>query len=300
LKFLTVVALLGGGGAALYTTRDSEVVQRVLGHREDHRLDHAALTPRFEFASARVRITIGSYFNNAGTPVDLTTVRTVTIDRRSSSASADVQIERTATQVEPGVSAIPFDAINAHYTEIMTKDDVYESPTDTGAPWTRSTNPPYYYNTEIDPHYIPMIDDVMGFELRDQHASTPAAPAAGSLRSSLVGAARPQVGDGTPPSAVTKSLTYGLTLESFRRAVPMLAGRADLQGAPETPVQLTLGFDDVGLLRFADVRLVADISSTLAIEMGDRANVAYHYTMSVDEISGDPVKIDVPTNVVDA
>jgi hypothetical protein len=210
-----------------------------------------------------------------------------------------VAIERTATEVQPGVSAIPFDALNASYTEIVTKDAIHESPLDPATPWTRIPNPPYYYGTEIDPHYIPMIDDVLGFELRDLRSTSPAVAAPSNLRSSLVGGSRPQVGGPDAPSAVTKTFAYAMSLETLRRAAPIIADRADFLGPPETPVSLTLGFDDVGLLRFADVGLVGTGSSTLAVQLGDRANVAYHYTFAVDEISGEPVKIDIPSNVVD-
>ena len=35
-------------------------------------------------------------------------------------------------------------------------------------------------------------------------------------------------------------------------------------------------------------------------DFGDKRFAIYHYTLEVNEISGDPVSIDVPTDVVDA
>ena len=43
----------------------------MLGNREDLRLEHTALTPRFGFASASVRVTVGEMYNYDGSTVDL-------------------------------------------------------------------------------------------------------------------------------------------------------------------------------------------------------------------------------------
>ena len=88
-----------------------------------HRADAA-----FAFAAARLRITIGSIYNDQGSTIDLTTTRDVSLDRESATVSSDISIERTAAEVSPGVSAIPFHALNAQYSVILTKLYRFESP----------------------------------------------------------------------------------------------------------------------------------------------------------------------------
>jgi hypothetical protein len=289
MAFIVIVALLILG---VRTGGKTEIGQRVMGHREDHRLSQTALTPRFAFASAHLRVTIGSMFNSQGTPVDLTTTREVTLDHQTSRASTDVSIERTATEVSPGVTAIPFDAINAKYSVVLTKQYRYISPTDGGTSWSRSAVEPYYYGTELDDHYIPMIDDIMGFELRELPAHVaPASPVAGFRR--------PAVDAPTMPPDATNSYSYDLDMETYRRVAPILAGRTVVDAAPDTAVTLTVAFDDVGLLRFVDVAIPNTVATTLAQQRGDGHSGVYHYTLEVIEISGEPIKIDVPTDVVD-
>jgi len=295
LKFLAFVAVVVGMIFGIKTGSHTEVGQRVLGHREDRRTAANTLTPRFAFASAQVRITRMSIFNPDGTTVDVTSTRNVSIDRQSSSAASDVSIDRTATEIAPGVDAIPYDSLNTKWNEVLTKDFYYESDVD-GHPWVRSPNPPYYYATEIDDHYIPMIDDIVGFELRDLPPKPEAAatPAAG-LKSSV---ARPSVDSATTPADLTTT-TYEMDMETFRRAVPILDRRTMIDAPPDTTVTLTIGFDDVGLLRYADVSIPSTVATELAQALGAQHSALYHYTFEVTEISGEPVKIDVPTDYVD-
>ncbi len=296
LKFLAVVGVIVAVIVTVSTTHNSEFVQRVLGNREDRRVERTAITPRFGFASARLHVTLAEIYNSeAGGPVDLTTTRDVSIDRESLTAKSDVKVERTATEVAPGVNAIPFDALNASFTEILTTNNRYESPTDPGQPWTWYPIGPYYYGTEIDAHYIPMVDDIMGFELRDLPSKPMVIEPASGFRSTVRRVTGP-----TPPSAVTTSYTYEIDLDTYRRAVPILASRSDLRGPGSTPVTLTIGFDDVGLLRFADIEMASAVATTVAQQLGTKHSAIYHYTLTVDDISGDPISIDVPTNVVDA
>ena len=297
LKFLAFVVAIAALIITVSMTHNSAFVQRVLGHREDRRVEHLALTPRFGFASARLHITVAEIYNSeAGGPVDLTSTRDVSIDRESLTAKSEVKIDRTATEVAPGVSAIPYDALNASFTEILTRNNRYESPTDPGQPWTWYPIGPYYYGTEIDAHYIPMIDDIMGFELRDLPSKPMTIEPASGFKSTV----RRRVNGPTPPSAVTTSYTYELDLDTYRRAVPILAGRTNLLGPGNTPVTLTIGFDDVGLLRFADVDMGSAVATTVAQQLGTKHDAVYRYTLTVDDISGDAISIDVPTNVVDA
>ena len=71
-----------------------------------------------------------------------------------------------------------------------------------------------------------------------------------------------------------------------------------ISGPANTPVTLTLGFDDVGLLRFADVEIASSVASTLVQQFGTAHFAAYHYTMSVNVISGEQLTIDVPKNIM--
>ncbi len=308
MKFLAVLFVIVASIVVVSNTRDTEFMQRVTGNREDRRVERTAVTPRFGFASATLQIAVGEFYNNAGDPVDLTTTKHVSIDRESSEAKADVKLERTSTEVAPGVNAVPFDAINASFTEILTKTIRYDSQKEPGKPWITHPVEPYYYGTTIDEHFIPMIDDIMGFELRGLPskpiATEPASGVSSGLKSSLLSSpnvgVRPAVAGPTPPSAVTSSYTYQMDLATYRRAVPILAGRTGIYGPPQTPVTLTLGFDDVGLLRYVDVGMASSVASTLAQQLGPDHSAIYHYTMSVDVISGDPISIDIPTDVVDA
>ena len=308
LKFLAVLFVVGAMIVVVSTTRDTELMQRVTGNREDRRVERTTVTPRFEFASATLQISVGEFYNNAGDPVDLTTTKDVSIDRQSSRAKADVKLERTSTEVAPGVNAVPFDAINATFTEILTKTTRYDSQKDPGQPWVTHPVGRYYYGTAIDEHFIPMIDDIMGFELRGLPSKPMATePTSGfkagfksSLMSSVNPSARPAVAGPTPPSAITKSYTYQMDLATYRRAVPILAGRTGIYGPPQTPVTLTLGFDAVGLLRYVDIAMAGSVASALAQQFGPDHRANYRYTMSVNVISGDPISIEIPTDVVDA
>ena len=296
LKFLAFLFAIATLIVVTSTVHDTELVQRVIGNREHLRLERTALTPRFGFASATMRVTIGEIYNNSsGEPIDFTMTTDVSIDRQSSMAQSDIKIERTATEVAPGVSALPYDAINATFTQILTKDYRYESPDEAGQPWTSYPVEQNSYGTEIDEHFIPMVDDIMGFELRD----LPSTPMAAEPQSGFRSTVRRRVAGPTPPSAVTTSYTYELDLVTYRRAVPILATRTAIAGPPDTPVRLTIGFDDVGLLRFADVSIDTSVAATLAQQLGPQHEAIYRYTMQVDEISGEPVAIEVPTNVTE-
>ncbi len=308
LKFMAVFFVIVAAIVGVSTTRDTEFMQRLTGNRQDRRVEHTTVTPRFEFASAKLQISVGEFYNNAGDPVDLTTTKDESIDRQSNRAKIDVKLERTSTEVAPGVNAVPYDAINTSFTEIFTKTKRYDSQKDPGKPWITHPVGPYYYDTAIDEHFIPMIDDIMGFELRGlpskPMATEPTSGLKAGFKSSLMSSpnadARPAVAGPTPPSAVTKSYVYQMDLATYRRAVPILAVRTGLAGPPETPVTLTLGFDDVGLLRYVDIGMASSVASTLAQQFGPDHSANYHYTMSVNVISGDPISIDIPTDVIDA
>ena len=155
---------------------------------------------------------------------------------------------------------------------------------------------PYYYTTEIDPHYIPMIDDIMGFELQD----LPTKAVADEAVSGFAAMKRPMVNTPKVPSAVTKSYSYDMDMTTYRRALPILATRTRLTAPPDAMVHVTIGFDDVGLMRFADISIADSVAKTRAQTMGDGGEANYHYTLVVSDISGEPLDIDVPANVVDA
>ncbi|MDP9463634.1 MAG: hypothetical protein M3P52_03340 [Actinomycetota bacterium] len=296
LKFLAFLFVVGALITSGVMTSKTEFGQRVLGQRQDRRLERTAVPPRFAYAAATLRITIGTIYNNDGTPVDLTETRDVSIDRESATTSSKVNIERTSTEVEPGVSSIPFDALNFDFTEVLTKGFRYESDQDPAYPWTRTPVEPYYYGSELDDHYIPMVQDVMGFELRDLSAQPAVAKPESGLRATL----RPAVTGPTPPPAVTESYTFETDLGTLRRAAPILFERTAMNVSLDSQVTVTIGFDDVGLLRFADISVASSLATTLAQQLGAERSAVYHYSLEVTEISGEPIDIDVPTNVVDA
>ena len=150
------------------------------------------------------------------------------------------------------------DDVSDSYTDILTKDYQYESAIEAGQPWTRYKADPWYYGTAIDPHFIPMIDDVMGFELRD----TPSKPLTVEAKSGLKSSARRAVNSPSASSSVTRTYSYEMDMNTFRRAIPIVANRTDIEINPQTPVTVTIGFDDVGLLRFADVE-ISSVTATL-------------------------------------
>ncbi len=292
LKFMAFVMVVVMLIVGIRTVGKTELGQRLAGNREDRRLERTMLTPRFAFASAKLRITVGEIINSKGTTVDLTTTTDEALDRESATVSSDISIERTATEVSPGVSAIPFDALNAKYSQVLTKLYRFESPKDGGTSWTRSVVAPYYYGTELDDHFIPMIDDIMGFELRELPSHVAPTSAASGFK-------RPAVGTPTLPPDATNSYSYDLDMETYRRVAPILASRTLIDAPPDTAVTLTLGFDDVGLLRFADVAVPSSVATTLAEQLGAGYTEVYHYTLEVTEISGEPITIPLPQDVVD-
>ena len=190
------------------------------------------MTPRFTFAAARVKVTVGAiYTNRDGTTVDLTTTKDISIDRRSSSASEEIDISPTPSQVSPGVDATPMDGVSDSYTDILTKDYEYESAIEAGQPWTRYTSDTSHYGTPIDPHYIPMIDDVMGFELRD----TPSKSVAAEPKSGLKSSTRRAVDSPSPSSSVTRTYSYEMDMNTFRRAIPIIANRTTSRSTRKRP-----------------------------------------------------------------
>ena len=297
LKFLLFLAIIATLVTTIKIGAGTEAGQRIFGNREDRRVERTTLTPRFAYAAATVQVTIaGIYANDDGTTVDLTSIKKVSIDRQSGTASKEVDVSRSPSQVSPGVDAIPIGDIGDSYTDILTKDYRYESAIDAGQPWTRYTAEPSTYRTELDPHYIPMIDDIMGFELRDLPPRPLTVDATSGPQSSL----RLAVNSPSATSSVTRMFSYDMDINTFRRAIPILASRADIEISPETPVAVTIGFDDAGLLRFADVEISNATATQAATGLGAQRRIVYHYTFDVTDISGEAIAIDVPTDFVDA
>ena len=296
LKFLLFLAIVATFIVTIKIGVGTEAGQRIVGNREERRVEHTTVTPRFAYAAATVHVTVAAiYTNHDGTTVDLTSTRKISIDRQSSTASKEIVVALTPSQISPGVDAIPMDNVTDSYTEILTKDYRYETAIDAGQPWDRYKAEPAYYGTEIDPHYIPMIDDIMGFELRD----LPVKPLTVEPKAGFKSYAR-RVNSPSDSSSVTRTYSYDMTMSTFRRAIPILASRTDIVVAADTPVTLTIGFDDVGLLRFADVEISSATATAVAQALGPRRRVVYHYTLDVTDISGEPIAIDIPKNFVDA
>lgn len=297
LKFMAFVVVVVMLIVGISKGAKTEVGQRITGHRQDRRVENTRLTPRFGFASAKVRIAVGSIYNVNGAVMDLTETSDVSIDRRSARASTERAMSPTATEVAPGVTAIPYGTFEESRSEVLTRDYKYVSADEAGRPWTRSIVQPYYYGTATDDHYIPMIDDLMGFELR-QTPSKPITvePVAGLKRDSLT---RPAVNSPTALSDVAKTYSYEFDFSTYRRVLPILAGRTNFDAPPETVVTVTIGFDAVGLLRFADVSIPTTTATTLAQALGNYQFADYHYTFEVTEISGEAITIDLPTDFVD-
>jgi hypothetical protein len=296
LKFVAFVVAVAAMVGSVSAGRTTEVGQRIQGNREDRRLENTTPTPRFSYAAATLRISVGSIFNNDATMIDLTTTSDVSIDRQSETATSDIGVKPTATEIAPGVDALPYDNFRESWTEVLTRSYRFVSPDLDGDPWTRYEVEPYYYATEIDSHYIPMIDDIMGFELRD----LPTKAVADEVASGFTAMKRPMVNPPKVPSAVTRSYSYDMDMTTYRRALPILATRTRLTAPPEAIVHVTIGFDDVGLMRFADISIADSVANVRAQTMGDGAEASYHYTLVVSDILGEPLDIDVPANVVDA
>jgi hypothetical protein len=296
LKFMLFLAIVATLIVTIKFAVGTEAGQRIVGHREEHRVEHTTLTPRFAFAAATVHVTVAAIYTNPdGTTVDLTSTKKISIDRASSTASKEVEVALTPSQISPGVDAIPMDNVTDSYTEILTKDYRYDTAADAGQPWDRYKAEPEFYGTEIDPYYIPMIDDIMGFQLRD----LPAKPLTVEPKAGFKPSAR-RVNGPSDSSSVTRTYSYDMTMSTFLRAIPILANRTDIVVGSDTPVKVTIGFDDAGLLRFADVEISSATATTTAQQLGPRRRVVYHYTLDVTNISGEPVAIDIPTNFVDA
>lgn len=292
LKFLAFLVVVGALIAGFSVGSKTEAGQRILGKREDRRLVNTQLTPRFAYAAAKLRVTVGSIYNNDGTMLDLTSTKDIALDRQSSTASRTVHITETGTEVSPGVTATPVNGVDAVYTDILTKDYRYESPQTDGEPWTRYVMQPYFYGTELDQHFIPMIDDIMGFELRSLPSKEVAAAAP-------AGFTRPRVNTPVAPSNSTKVYRYDLDMDTYRRVAPILAKRTRITAPPEAPVTLTIGFDDAGLLRFLDVSVDSSVATTFAQALGAGQAADYHYTFEVKTISGEPIDIGIPSPIVD-
>lgn len=294
LKFLAFVVLVGIAITVIVVGSKSEFGQRITGNREDRRLERTSLTPRFGYAAAELRITTGAIFNVEGSMVDATTTVEVSIDRQSQRASKEVTLARTSAEVAPGLEALPFGGFTAARSEIVTNDYRYVSEAE-DQPWTRHKVEPFYYGTALDPHYIPMIDDLMGFELRTMPSKARTVEPVAGFKPMT----RPAVDTPSTQSEVTTTYSYEMDMNTFRRTLPILAGRSELRAPTDAPVTVTIGFDDVGLLRFADIAIADSIAKTLAQELGPFSSATYRYTIDVTDIAGEPIDIQIPTNVVD-
>jgi hypothetical protein len=294
LKFLAIVGL---SITVVVVGGKSEFGQRLTGKREDRRLERTALTPRFAYSAATLRVTEGSMYNEGGTPIDLTTSNDISIDRRSAVTSSEVNIARTPADAQGTAGEIPPANVRAAYTEILTKQYRYESPAIDGQPWFRWTVDPHFYGTPLDLHYIPMVDDIMGFELRGRESL----PVAVEPASKIHAVTDALDADGpTAPATVTDIYSYELDIATFNRAVPILATRVGLTAPQSTPVRVTVGFDSLGLLRFADISMPTDAAIEQVQLLGAGRAVTYHYTLEVTDISGEPIAIDIPSDVADA
>lgn len=297
LKFLAFLVVVGGLITSLVAGSKTELWQRVTGQREDRRIERTTPTPRFAYTAASLRVIERSMYNEGGRPIDLTTTNDILIDRPSITASSEVNIVRTPADPASTVGGVPPNDVRAAYTEILTRTYRYESPVDETQPWFRWATDQRVYGTPLDRHYIPMIDDILGFELRDLPSVPVTATPASQIKAvtSASGTDSP-----TAPPVDVKTYSYTLDVTTFNRAVPILAGRVGFTVPGATVVTLTIGFDDVGLLRFADVSIPTEAATTQAQLLGPGRDSTYHYTLEVSEISGEPVAIDVPPNVVDA
>ena len=141
-----------------------------------------------------------------------------------------------------------------------------------------------------------MIDDVMGFELRE----TPSKPLTIEAKSGLKSSSRRAANSPSASSSVTRTYSYEMDMNTFRRAIPIIANQTNIEINPQTPVTVTIGFDDVGLLRFADVEISSVTATSVAQGLGPRRRVVYRYTFDVTDISGEPIEIDIPKDFVDA
>ncbi len=297
LKFLASLVVIGAFITALVAFGKSELGQRITGNREDRRLERTTPAPRFAYTASTLRVTEGSMYNEGGTPVDLTTTSDISIDRPSETASVDVNIVRTPADPTSSATEVPPTDVRAAYSEILTMTHRYESPVRDTEPWFRWANDRQLYSTPLDLHYIPMIDDLVGFELRD----LPTVPLEVAPASEIKTVASPS-GAGSPsvPPTVTTVLSYTFDVATFNRAVPILAGRVGFVVPGTTVVTLTIGFDDVGLLRFADISIPNMAATEQARLMGAGRDATYHYTFEVTDVAGEPIDIDVPSNFVDA
>ncbi len=297
LKFLRFVVIVGLLVTVVVIGSKSEFGQRLTGKREDRRLERTTLTPRFAYTAATLRVTEGSMYNEGGTPIDLTTTNDISIDRPSVVASSDVNIVRTPADAQATVGEIPPAEVRAAYTEILTNQYRYESPPKDGEAWFRWPADPHVYGTPLDRHYIPMVDDIMGFELRGRESLPVLVEPASEIRAVTDAS---NVAGPSAPETVTDVYSYQLDIATFNRAVPILASRAGLTAPQATLVTLTLGFDDVGLLRFADISMPTEAATAQAQLLGAGRAVTYHYVLEVTEISGEPIAIDIPSDVADA
>ena len=64
LKFLAFLCVVGVVVGLITVGRGTEAGARILGNREDRRLENTVLTPRFSYAAATLRISVGSIYNN--------------------------------------------------------------------------------------------------------------------------------------------------------------------------------------------------------------------------------------------
>ena len=273
----------------------TEMGQRISGNREDRRIEtHPVDTAIRVLRSEAARDTIGSIYNSEGAVVDLTTTSDMSIDRESASVTSDIVIERTATEVAPGVNAIPFDALERQVHGDPDEAVPIRIPVEAGEPWTRSHRRAVLLRHRARRSLHP--DDRRHHGIR-----TPA-----NCRSKPVACRR----------AVGVQAAVGRHSDRVRRRDGIIrvrarhghvhASRTDprrpngIEAPPDTVVTLTLAFDDVGLLRFArrrdPERRGHDPRPTSA---ATGRSGAYHYTLEVTEISGEPIQIDCRPTVVD-
>lgn len=294
---LVVVGLVGGG----YAGRNTVAAQRILGKREDYRIEAATDSGRPAFAGAVIVQNASTVTHLPdGSVAAVRVLSEISIDRASSTATR--RIMSVLDRSDPNNPGVVTANVNDPPPQVQmwtfSKDAMYVSGAQPTDPWIRTpVGSPIL--TPASPYFILTLDDVIGFEL----AATTAVVSTADL-AALAAEIRPilQSGDSdgtvTPPPAPQpiEVRQYSMTAGDLKRMIPTLYTYAELDLRVDTPITLRLGFDAERVLRFASISLERSAAEQ---RIGDGVAV-YGFTMVVSDLSDSPMIIALPTNVVDA
>jgi hypothetical protein len=291
-RLLLTAALVAGLGAGAWFGFHSEPFQRVLGKREDTKVVLDQERP--VFASAVVRERRTAILSNEPSTVVLES--TITVDRASNRAR--VEHARALTGLDAAQTSVG-DATQPETLgrDVWTLEARFAAGVD-DTTWVRHGRSSISVRgTVLDTYLVPVRNDVVGLELASLEYVVPGEPVADGSPGADPGAAGtvPSI-EAAPPPEVTDLRRWRVDLATFESVSPVALAKTpfgDLD--PATTADVTMGFDDAGVLRYLQVTV-----DPMRVPVSEFGTQVFSFEWTVVELRDVAEEIEVPTDVVDA